>query len=317
LPADKEAMMITIYKKSENGIIPVSEPTGGSWINVIDPSPNEIAQLITLGIPEDYIHYPLDLDERARTERENGDLLIVLRIPHFQGESADIPYTTIPLGIIVTSQLILTICKFENPILKDLANGRIRGLSIGKRLRFVLYILLNTANMYLSYLRQITKTVDYLEDQLQLSTRNKEVLELLKYQKSLTYFTTALKSNELLMERLQRSQLFKTYPDDEDLLEDVLTENQQAIEMTNITSNILSSMMDAFASIISNNLNRVMKFLASITIVLSLPTMVASFFGMNVHLPFEEQSWAFMFIIGFTILIGLVTVYIFFKRDWF
>ena len=309
--------MITIYKKSENGIIPVSEPTGGSWINVIDPSPSEIAQLKALGIPEDYIHYPLDLDERSRTERENGDLLIVLRVPYFQGESADIPYTTIPLGIIVTNQLILTICKFENPILKDLANGRIRGLSIGKRLRFVLYILLNTANTYLSYLRQIQKTVDYLEDQLQLSTRNKEVLELLKYQKSLTYFTTALKSNELLMERLQRSQLFKTYPDDEDLLEDVLTENQQAIEMTNITSNILSSMMDAFASIISNNLNSVMKFLASITIVLSLPTMVASFFGMNVHLPFEEHSYAFLFIIGFTILVGLVAVYIFWKRDWF
>jgi magnesium transporter len=159
--------------------------------------------------------------------------------------------------------------------------------------------------------------VDILEDQLQQSTRNKEVLELLKYQKSLTYFTTALKSNELMMERLQRSQLLRTYPEDEDLLEDVLTENQQAIEMTNITSNILSSMMDAFASIISNNLNGVMKFLAAITIVLSLPTMVASFFGMNVHLPFEAHPQAFVLIIFISLLIGLSAVYIFWKRDWF
>jgi magnesium transporter len=184
-------------------------------------------------------------------------------------------------------------------------------------LRFVLRILLASANEYLGYLREITKRVDILEDELQQSTRNKEVLELLKYQKSLTYFATALKSNELMMERLRRSQLFDTYPEDADLLEDVLTENQQAIEMTNITSNILSGMMDAFASIISNNLNRVMVILASITILLSLPTMVASFFGMNVRVPFESHSVAFLIIIGISLCISLIAAYIFWKRDWF
>jgi magnesium transporter len=180
----------------------------------------------------------------------------------------------------------------------------------------VLRILLLTANKYLGALREITKAVDILEDQLQQSTRNKEVLGLLKYQKSLTYFTTALKSNELMMERLQRSGMLKTYPEDEDLLEDVLTENQQAIEMTNITSNILSSMMDAFASIISNNLNGVMKFLAAVTIILALPSMVASFFGMNVHLPFEAHPMAFVFIIVISIAISIGAVYMFWKRDW-
>jgi magnesium transporter len=179
-----------------------------------------------------------------------------------------------------------------------------------------LRLLLFTANKYLNYLREITKVVDILEDQLQLSTRNKEVLELLKYQKSLTYFTTALKSNELMMERLQRSHIFQAYPEDEDLLEDVLTENQQAIEMTNITSNILSSMMDAFASIISNNLNGVMKILASVTIVMSLPTMIASFFGMNVHLPLEDHPLAFVSLIGVSLLISLAAAYLFWKRDW-
>ncbi|RMG02233.1 MAG: magnesium transporter CorA family protein, partial [Acidobacteria bacterium] len=161
------------------------------------------------------------------------------------------------------------------------------------------------------------KTVDYLEDQLQKSTRNREVLELLKYQKSLTYFTTALKANELMLDRLDRSQLFKAYPEDEDLLDDVITENQQAIEVTSITSNILSGMMDAFASIISNNLNAVMKFLAAITIVLSLPTIVASFYGMNVELPLQEHPLAFLFTIAISLALTIVVIIIFIRMDWF
>jgi magnesium transporter len=309
--------MITIFKNIENELRRIPEPVSGCWINVVNPTPEEISHIHSLGIPHDYITYPLDLDERARTEREDGDLLIVLRVPYFQGEASDVPYSTIPLGIILRDQYLVTVCKLENEILQSLTNGRGRELITAKRLRFVLRLLLATANKYLSYLREITKRVDILEDELQQSTRNKEVLSLLKYQKSLTYFTTALKSNELMMERLRRSRLFETYPEDEDLLEDVLTENQQAIEMTNITSNILSSMMDAFASIISNNLNTVMKFLASITIVLSLPTIIASFFGMNVHIPFEDHELAFLIIIGITFLIGLAAVYIFWKRDWF
>ncbi|MBN2547521.1 MAG: magnesium transporter CorA family protein [Anaerolineales bacterium] len=309
--------MITIYKSSEAGMVLLPEPTSGSWVNVIDPSTEEIAQLEALGLPHDYLTYPLDLDERARTERENGELLIVLRAPFYQGATQDVPYSTIPLGIILTDKFLVTICRRDNEILQELTSGRYKGISTAKRLRFVLRLLLNTANKYLSFLREITKIVDALEDQLQQSTRNKEVLELLKYQKSLTYFTTALKSNELMMERLSRSQLFRTYPEDEDLLEDVLTENQQAIEMTNIASNILSSMMDAFASIISNNLNSVMKFLASVTIVLSLPTMVASFYGMNVHLPLEDQPAAFLAILGLSFMISLSVVYIFWRQDWF
>jgi magnesium transporter len=309
--------MITIYRNCEKGLLQMSEPTSGSWLNVINPSPEEIARIQALGIPQDYITYPLDLDERSRTERENGELLIVLRTPYFQGKTVDVPYTTIPLGIIVTDQYILTISKLENEILKVFCDGRVRDLIISKHLRFVLRLLLYTANKYLVYLREIQKAVDLLEDQLQQSTRNKEVLDLLKYQKSLTYFTTALKSNELMMERLRRSGLFDTYPEDEDLLEDVMTENQQAIEMTNITSNILSSMMDAFASIISNNLNVVMKFLASITIVLSLPTMVASFFGMNVSLPLENHPHAFPLTLLLSFFISLLAVYIFWRRDWF
>lgn len=309
--------MINIYKNIDDRLSLLTEPISGSWINVINPSPDEIAQLESLGIPLDYINYPLDFDERARTERENGELLIVLRIPFYQGNSADIPYTTIPLGIILTDRFLITVCKLDNTVIQDFIAGRVRNLSTGKRHRFVLRILFNTANLYLSYLREITRAVDLLEDQLQKSTRNKEVLELLKYQKSLTLFTTALKSNELMMERLQRSRIFETYPEDEDLLEDVITENRQAIEMTNISSNILSSMMDAFASIISNNLNGVMKLLASVTIVLSIPTMIASYFGMNVHIPLESHPLAFLMIILITAGIGFTAAFFFWKRDWF
>ena len=308
--------MINIYKSSEAGLVTLNEPLEGSWINVLDPTPEEYAWMENLGIPRDYISYPLDVDERSRVERENGELLIVLRVPLFNGKNADIPYSTIPLGIILTDKYLVTVCKQENSIVQDMIRGRARGLSTPKRFRFILRLLLLTATTYLNYLREITKTVDALEDQLQLSTRNKEVYELLKYQKSLTYFTTALKSNELMMERLQRSSLFKTYPEDDDLLEDVITENQQAIEMTNITSNILSSMMDAFASIISNNLNAVMKFLASITIIVSLPTLISSFYGMNVKLPFMNQPWAFLFTVVLAVVITVAVGLFFAKKDW-
>jgi magnesium transporter len=308
--------MITFYKNTENGLAVFKEPLDNCWVNVIDPTPEEQKRLVDLGIPLDYILYPLDLDERARTERENGELLIIMRIPYFQGKDADIPYITIPLGIVLTPRYIVTVCRQENQILQDLISGRVRNLSTAKRYRFVLRLLLAVATMYLNYLREITKAVDALEDQLQLSTRNKEVYDLLKYQKSLTFFATALKSNELMVERLQRSRLFNQYPEDDDLLDDVITENQQAIEMTNITSNILSGMMDAFASIISNNLNAVMKFLASVTIIVSLPTLFAAFYGMNVELPFMESPYAFWIVVITSIVVTFGVGYVFAKRDW-
>jgi len=248
---------------------------------MIDPTSDDIERMAGQGIPQDFMTYPLDMDERARSEREDdGKMLILIRIPFFQGLNVDVPYTTMPLGLILTDAMIVTVCRRQNDLTTEFASGKIKNLSTGKRIRFVLRMLLLNANRFLSHLRQINKMTEDLEDRLQQSMQNKEVLELLKYQKSLVYFTTALKANELLLERLQRTQLFRQYSDDEDLLEDVITENQQAIEMVNISSNILSSMMDAFASIISNNLNVVMKFLASVTILVSLPAIVTGFYGM-------------------------------------
>ena len=262
--------------------------------------------------------YPLDLDERSRSEKEDdGTLLIIIRIPYFQGPKVDVPFITIPLGIIVTSRFVVTVCRRQNEIMHDIVSGRIRGFSTAKRNRFILRVLLSTASRYLAYLREINRTVEALEDQLTISQQNKEMLELLKYQKSLVYFTQALRTNELMLERLHRSQLFMQYPEDEDLLEDVITENQQAIEMVNISTNIMTSMADAFASIISNNLNVVMKFLASITIVMSVPTIVTSFYGMNVDLPIQQNSFAWLIVIFMSLFIVIVIIFVFARRHWF
>jgi magnesium transporter len=307
--------MITIYKGTDSGLETIEQPVDGCWIDVVDPSTEEVEQLAeSLRIPQDFLTYPLDMDERARTEKEDGATLIVLRVPSFQGEDADVPYVTVPLGIVITDWFVATVCTIDTTVLQALS--RARALSTGKRNRFLLRLLRIMASRYLHDLRKIDNRVDVLEDRLQHSQRNLELMALLKYQKSLVYFTAALKSNELILRHLQKNQLFQQYPEDLDLLEDVLTEVQQAIEMTNISSNILSQMMDAFASIISNNLNTVMKFLASVTILLSLPTVIASFYGMNVTLPLAQRAWAFPLILVFAVLVCATVGVFFWKKDW-
>lgn len=308
--------MLIIYKTTPEGLEILENPKNGCWIKATDPDSEEIEKLENWGIETELITYSLDQDEMARVEREEGYTLILLRIPHFQGETHDIPYTTVPMGIIIKDNLIVTICRHENHITRILTNGKYRGFKTAKRYRFVLYVLLETATRYLTYLRQINRAVDFIEDQLQKSTRNRELLELLKHQKSLVYFTTALRSNEVMLERLQRMRMFNQYEEDEDLLEDVITENQQALQTSNIQTEILSSTMDAFASIISNNLNAVMKVLATLTIMVSLPTLVASFYGMNVNLPGEGHPYAFLSIFGFSLILTTTAAFIFYKRDW-
>ncbi len=310
--------MINIYKNSETGLELMQEVVNNCWINLVDPSAEELTQVSSFGIPPDFLTYSMDADERPRTEREDdGTMLILLKVATNQGRAADVPYSTATLGIILTDRYIITVCRQPIDILHEFSLGKTKGLRTGKRYRFVLRLLLSNAAMFLNYLKDINKTVETLEDRLQESMRNKELLELLKYQKSLVYFTTALKSNELMMERLKRGQFFNMYPDDEDLLEDVLTENQQAIEMTSISTNILNGMMETFASIISNNLNAVMKFLTSVTIVLSLPTLITSFFGMNVSLPFDAHPQAYLLVLAICLVAAGTIVMVFFKRDWF
>ena len=308
--------MLSIYKTTEQGLEKIEMIANGAWVNVVDPTPEEIEKLVNWGMDMDYVNYSLDQDEMPRLERDEDYTFILLRIPLHQPES-DVPYMTVPLGIMILGNKIITVCRYDSDIFKVLANGKYRLLKTGKRYRLALYIFLETSARYLNLLREINRATELVEDKLQKSTRNREVLDLLKYQKCLTYFATALRSNEVMMERVQRTQLFNYYEEDQDLLEDVLTENQQAIQMTTITTEILSSMMDAFASIISNNLNGVMKALAALTIVVSLPGTVAAFYGMNVVLPGESHPLAFLMVLAIAIALTSTTIFIFYKRDWF
>jgi magnesium transporter len=309
--------MLTIYKTTEQGLVTVDDAAAGCWLHVVAPTSEELARLERAGIPPEFLTHALDLDERPRTERDDsGALLIILLFPYARGPEHDIPYVTVPLSIIITETLIVTVVPFATGLLQKFIAGHVRGLSTGKKSRFILHLLWHIANQYLVHLREIDAAVDRVEDRLQRSLRNREVLELLKYQKSLVYFTTALKSNELVLDRLQKGQLLQHYPEDDELLEDVLIEVRQAIEITSISENILSQMMDAFASIISNNLNVVMKFLASVTIILSLPTLIARVYGMNVPLPGEDSPLTLVVILAGALLLSLVVVFVFWRRDW-
>lgn len=310
--------MISYYGVKENKLTPLEQWERNCWVSIIGPVEEDMALLIS-EFPEleDYLGYALDMDEKARIEKEEDLLFILIRVPHFVGLREEIPFTTIPLGIIITKENVLTICKEDNVIIEELENRRIKELHPAKRNRFLLHILYKTANKYLTHLREINKIVDQLEDKLQASMRNAELMELLKYQKILVFYTTALKSNELMMERLQRAGIFQSYSDDGELLEDALIEFQQAIEMTNISNNILTQMMGAYASIINNNMNIVIKFLTIITITLAIPTLVASIYGMNIPLPGANDPNMIGKILLTCLVLILGIIAFFYRRKWF
>ena len=224
------------------------------------------------------------------------------------------------MGILMTEDVIFTVCLQETPVLSAFMDGRVRNFHTHMKTRFILQILYKNATWFLHYLRIIDKKSDEVEKELHHSSRNRELIELLELEKSLVYFTTSLRSNEVVLEKLLRSDRIKKYPEDEDLLEDVIIENKQAIEMANIYSGILSGTMDAFASVISNNLNIVMKFLASVTIVMSIPTMIASFYGMNVNtdgMPFAHSPFGFWGVILVSLVVSLIVVWIFIRKKMF
>ena len=220
----------------------------------------------------------------------------------------------------VSVSLWSLVCLEETPVLTSFMDGRVRDFHTFMKTRFILQILYKNATQFLQYLRIIDKKSEVIERKLHQSQKNEELIELLELEKSLVYFTTSLRSNEVVLEKLLRIEKIKKYPEDTDLLEDVIVENKQAIEMANIYSGILSGTMDAFASVISNNLNIVMKFLATVTIVLSIPTMIASFYGMNVNshgMPFADSPYGFAIVLGLTLLLSLFVAYIFNKKDLF
>lgn len=314
--------MLKIYKTNEENFnIELLQPDcfeNGAWINLIKPTEEEIQTVVNnLKVPLDFIKSALDEEERARIESEDQFTLILVDIPVTSNEEYTGLYGTIPLGIIIGDKHIITVCLTDNPILNDFINGRVKAFYTYKKTRFLFQLLYKNSTYYLQYLRNIDKLSDKIEKELHRSMKNKELIELLGLEKSLVYFSTSLKSNEAILDKIMRIKPVKMYPDDEEILEDVIVENKQAIEMANIYSNILSGTMDAFASVISNNLNIVMKFLASITIVLSIPTMVASFFGMNVYVPLTNNPNAFLIIFIMSFVSSGILGLIMFKKNMF
>ncbi|BCK00316.1 magnesium transporter CorA family protein [Anaerocolumna chitinilytica] len=311
--------MIEILKTFEDGTHYLDAIEAGCWVVMTDPSATELLEISErCHIDIDHLRAPLDEEERSRIEVEDDYTLILVDIPTMEERNDKDRYVTIPLAIIVAKDLIVTVCLEETKVLKGFMDGRVRDFYTYKKTRFILQILYKNATVFLQYLRIIDRRSEQIEHKLHISTKNSELIDLLELEKSLVYFTTSLRANEVVLEKMLKIDSIKQYPEDTELLEDVIIENKQAIEMANIYSGILSGTMDAFASVISNNLNIVMKFLATVTIVMSIPTMIASFFGMNVGgIPFANTGYGFVVIILITLLVSSVIAMVFRKKDLF
>ena len=313
--------MIRIFKTEDGAMHEKEEMQPGCWIALTNPTASEIIDIAdAYQIDPDHLKAPLDEEERSRIEVEDEYTLVLVDIPSIEERSGKDWFVTIPLAIIMANDVLITVCLEETPVLTSFMDGRVRDFHTFMKTRFILQILYKNATQYLQYLRIIDKKSEVIERKLHQSQKNEELIELLELEKSLVYFTTSLRSNEVVLEKLLRTEKIKKYPEDTDLLEDVIAEKKQAIEMANIYSGILSGTMDAFASVISNNLNIVMKFLATVTIVMSIPTMVASFYGMNVNsrgMPFANNPYGFVIVLGFALALSLLVAYIFNKKDLF
>lgn len=312
--------MIKKFKTIRGELKEISDFEKGCWVNVSNQQTNnnELEALSQkLKIPLDFLTDPLDVNERSRIEKEEEYILIVLRVPLFDKKKVDIPFTTLPIGIIFSKDLFLTVSSRDSEIIADFINGKVKNFSTEDKNSAILKIFSRTALLYLKYLREISDRTNIVEKELHKAMKNEELIKLLNIEKSLVFFVTSLKENELMMERLQKMEIIKLDSQDQDLLEDVIIENKQAIEMADVYSNILSGMMDAFASVISNNLNVVLKLLTSITIILMIPTLITSIYGMNVGLPFQHSLHAFTIVMTISMVLSISGVLMFMKRKWF
>ncbi|MDO5100608.1 MAG: magnesium transporter CorA family protein [Eubacteriales bacterium] len=313
--------MINIYRTVEGKILEISEAQEGSWINMVNPTMEETIEMAKrYDIDLDDMRAALDEEERPRIEVEDNYTLILVDIPVIEERNEKDWYGTMPLGIIVTEDVIFTVCLEKSMVLGPFMNGRMRNFFTYKRTRFILQILFKNATLFLDYLRIIDRKSEVIEKKLHASTQNQELIELLELEKSLVYFTTSLRANEVVLEKMLKTESIKQYPEDAELLEDVIVENKQAIEMANIYSGILSGMMDAFASVISNNQNIVMKFLSVVTIVISIPNIIFGAYGMNVKasgMPFAQSTFGFGAVILFAALLCILAYFIIKKKKMF
>lgn len=282
----------------------------GNWINMVAPTEEEIKKVCkNVNIEEDFIRYALDYEEKARIDYEEDDntILFIIDVPVIEVESGNKVYSTMPIGIIfVRDDYFITVSLTDNYIIQELEKKK--NVITYKKSRLLLQIFYSNSERFLSLLKRLNKETEVAEGVLKNSMKNKELLKLLSLKKSLVYFTTSLKSNEVVMEKTLRGNLIKLYEEDEDILDDAIIENKQAIEMSRIYSDILTETLDAYASIISNNLNGAMQFLTAITIILAIPTMISSYWGMNVPVPLQDNPFGFVAIVLFSLIIGLIAI---------
>lgn len=311
-------VLISFHKTIENRITNVNELSDGCWINVVAPTESEVKYLVgELCLDNDFVRSSLDEEESSRIDCTDDQTLIIVDLATSETQNkATMQYSTMSLGVIMTSHYIITIALRPHQILTDIAEGKVKNVSTNLRTRFLLTLLLRIANGYLVYLKQIDKLSSYTENQLHQSMRNQELIQLLGLEKSLVYFSTSLKGNEITLEKILRGRTIKLYEEDQDILADVLIEIKQAIEMCNIYSRILSSTMNAFSSIISNNLNIVMKILTALTVVMAIPTIVTGFYGMNIlgGLPWDQFWWSPVLI---SVILSLILALILYKKGMF
>ena len=305
--------MLKIYSTDieTNEFQEIKEFKKGSWINLVNPSENEIKKVCeNIHIEEEFIRDALDFEEKSRIDKEEDDdtTLFVVALPITEkGEEGEALYNTMPLGmIVVRDDFFITVSLRKNQIIENFEKRKIKNFQTYKKTRFIFQIMYLNSSLYLNYLKKIEKETEVAEYILKNSMRNKELLKMLSLEKGLVYITTALKSNELVIEKALRGKIIKLYDEDEEILEDAIIENRQAIEMAQIYNNILNGTMDAYASIISNNLNGVMKTLTSITIILAVPTMISSFWGMNVGLPLQDNPLGFVIMLSISITLTLI-----------
>jgi len=306
--------MISAFRSTPEGFVQVETFEDGCWIKVVNPTEKEIASLVKqFGVWIEFFTDPLDTDERARFEVDEGNTLILIRSPRREPEEAVIPYITLPIGIILTGNVIITVTLTEVDVLEEFLSGWVRNFDTNKRTRFALQICYRTALRFLRYLKEINRMSNQIEMNLHQDTTNDQLLGLFNMHKSLVYFTTSLRSNSLMIEKISYSNQLEMNDEELDLYEEMMIENKQALEMANIYSSIVMGMTGTFASIINNNVNLVMKLLTSMTILIALPTLVSSIYGMNVDLPFQHSTGAFMLVMFSAITASIIGLFVLLK----
>ncbi|MGN0754488.1 MAG: magnesium transporter CorA family protein [Aristaeellaceae bacterium] len=312
--------MKRIFKTVDDHLTECTTLEKGSWVHLLNPTREEVEGLTTrFHLDPSYLPAALDEEESARidSDPDKQQTLILVDIPYVEAEGSGYVYSTIPLGIVLCDEVIITVCTRDTPIISDFTEERIRNFWTFKRTRFILQLLQRNAGRFLSYLKQIDKSSLLVQEKLERASRNQELLQMMKLEKSLVYFNTSLKGNALVLEKLMRQDVLKRYPEDTDLLEDVIIENKQAIEMCTIYRDIMSNTTETFASVISNNLNITMKLLTSLTVLLAIPAIITGLWGVNVPVPFEGQSWGFLAVLGITVMSVIITAIFMIRKNMF